>query len=79
MADYQRRVRLTLTEAEADALDTAIVDSQNHAWEVPAREVAALERARVKLDTARQVASARNAEKAARKLAGADAARKAGE
>lgn len=67
MTDYERRVRLTLTAAEASALSVAITDSQNHGWEVPAREAAALERARVKLVVAQVAASKRNAEKAAKK------------
>ena len=66
MSIYQRRVRLTLTAAEADALEAAITDAQNHPWEVPAREAAALERTRIKLSTAVSLAAARNAVKAAR-------------
>ena len=49
-------VRLVLTHSEADAVATAIEDSQANianGWDVPAREVAALERARAKLDRAR--------------------------
>jgi len=72
MTDYQRRVRLTLTAAEADALAVAITDSQAHPWEVPAREAAALERARVALDRARVLADRRNAEKVAAKAAKED-------
>lgn len=70
MADYERRVILALTRAEADALDVAIQDMQGNianGWDVPAREVAALLRAKGKLVAAQSRAERRNAEKATAK------------
>jgi len=73
MTDYQRRVRLTLTAAEAEALGMAISEvmagelDETTGWS--SREVAGLQRACSKLYFAIGVAARRNAEKAATKAA----------
>ena len=67
MSAYERRVRLTLTKAEADILATAINIGLTEMYDQDAvfsgRDIAALQRADAKLTEARAIAAQRNAAK----------------
>jgi hypothetical protein len=73
MTDYQRRVRLTLTEVEARAIANAIALAAageleaSSGWDQQA--IPALTRAEAKLAAGRALAKRRNAEKAESKRA----------